>query len=423
MAIEFADISAFTNPFGTPAKGKWNLTPGIWYDRKADTATKFYAEIKSGDTNGALTAIDQISDSGARRLAIYEYPYIDGQRVKDLGRKGETYTFNIKFFGPNYQTKLKEFYKNVYQSKNAGELMHPVLTAIRGTITTRLQSFDPVHRADEWNSVTFRAVFVEDNTGAIDFASDAKKSVPAESALQQSLKDLVSFQTNVSTLIASATAILQTPAALTAAIKARKDSILGQVSGLLGQLAATFSSTSDFLSVLSVSSGAVGGVAGVSAGVTASRTSTGATQVSQLPPVFQVALDSSTQALVEAQSTNFINSNQVTVQSAVYQTNQARAALTTAIAEIESTLGNYGYDIVVQYRTLAVSVQATVEACISAAQSKVKIFVLPKNMTLRQIAFANGLDPDRQNDIEQLNPYLPSINLIPKGSSITVPAA
>ena len=418
-----SDISNFKNPFGVPSKNGWKLTPGVWIDKNSGVVTQFFSEIRANDPKGILTAIDQITDTGSRRLAVYEYPYVDGQRVKDLGRKGETYSFNIKFFGPNYQVKLKEFYKNVYQSNSSGQLVHPVLSAIRGAITTRLQSFEPIHRADEWNSVTFRAVFIEDNTDAIDFGDDSSENISTETALQRSLQDVVKLQANVSTFLASATALLQTPAAITAALNARKNSVLGQISGLLGQLAATFSQTSDLLSILSVSSGAVGGVAGVSDGAVVSRTPTGTSQLTKLPPVFQVGLDSATQTLVEAQMANFVASNQITTQQAVYQANQTRASITQAIAEAEAALGNDAYDVVVQYRAMAVSVQQTVESCISAAQARVKLYKLPRNMSLRQIAFANGLSPERQNDIENLNPYLPSVNLVPKGSTVTIPAA
>lgn len=417
-----ADISAFSNPFGTPAKGKWNLTPGIFTAANGYQCV-FYTETRAGDAKGFHTAVDQITDSGQRRLAIYEYPYRDGQRVKDLGRKGETYTFNIKFFGPNYQTKYKEFYKNVYLSRDAGKLNHPVLMAIRGAVTVRLQSFDPIHRHDETNAVTFRAVFIEDNTDSINFAALVNPKPSIETALQKSLQNIVRAQANISTAITTAQGLLQLPGAVVAGMIARKNSLMGQASALMGQLASTFSSNSDFLDVLSSSGDAIGGVAGVSSGSIVTRTSTGATQISKIAPVFQVGLDASTQALVESQIDAFVGANQVTPQQAVFSANQTRGGISTAIAEAENLFGNIAYDIVIEYRALAVSIQETVEACITSSQSKVKTFVLPRPMSLRMIAFENGLSPDRQNDIEQLNPYLGSVNFIPAGSSVVVPAA
>jgi hypothetical protein len=417
-----ADISAYANPFGTPAKGKWNLSPGTWTDSKSKLTTVFFAEVRANDKKGTFTAVDQIQDSGHRRLAVYEYPYVDGQKLKDLGRKGETYTFNIKFHGPDYQSKLKEFYNNVYRSNQVGKLQHPVLSAIRGAVDCRLQSFEPIHRAEESNSVTFKATFVEDNSATLDYAVLTKSDKSAATALQNALNRLVQTQAFVTQKLTEASALLGLPSALTAAMNSRKTTLMGSVSGLLGQLGATFATGDDLLALLSIGAGAAGGVTDVNAGAVVERTTIGSDQLVTVPPVFQTGLDSNAQTLVNAQTDAFVNANQISPQQAVFTANQSRSAITDAIAEAEKNLGNEAYDIVVSYRSLAVTIQETVEACITSSQSRVKVFVTTRAMSLRAIAFANGLNPDRQNDIESLNPYLGSINFVPKGSSITVPA-
>ena len=106
----FSDISAFSNPYGVPAKAQWNLNAGE-YTNSYNIKTTIFFETTRGEDPNQKTALEQTSDNAGRRLAIYEYPYIDGQRVDDLGRKGETFTFNLKFFGTNYQNKLQEFIK------------------------------------------------------------------------------------------------------------------------------------------------------------------------------------------------------------------------------------------------------------------------------------------------------------------------
>lgn len=417
------DIKAYSNPYGTPSKGKWNIVGATWTDSTTKVKVVFFAETRAKETiNGALTAIDQISDQGSRRHAVYEYPYLDGQKIKDLGRKGETYTFNVKFFGPNYQAKYKEFYNSVYKSGNVGVLQHPVLSAIRGTINARLQSFDPVHRAEETNSVTFRAVFVEDNSGQIDNPSTAA-AASIETNLQKSLQKIVTSSAKISTLIASASGTLALTSSVKSALSSRNTSISGLATGLLGQLGSTFASTSNVLPSLSSAATVAGGASGISSGTVVTRSSVGTSQLASVPPVFQVGLDASTQSLVEANIDSFIAANQVTPQQAVYSANQVRSGITAAISEAETNLGNYAYDIVVEYRSLAVSLQETVESCIASAQTKIKIYTVPRPMSLRMIAKLNGLDPDRQNDIENLNPFLPSVNYIAAGSQITVPAA
>ena len=124
------DISALSNPFGLPAAGQWNISRGVFTNSNGGQIV-FFAEVKANDIAGQTTAVDQIADSGGRRLAVYEYPYIDGQRVDDLGRKGETYTFNIKFFGLNYQSKFSDFVRLVVNTKGQGQLLHPVYSAVR----------------------------------------------------------------------------------------------------------------------------------------------------------------------------------------------------------------------------------------------------------------------------------------------------
>ena len=105
FADTFSDISAFSNPYGTPSNKQWALSKAIYVNSVNQNMILFF-DTSKGEDPQQKTALEQIADSGGRRLAIYEYPYIDGQRVDDLGRKGETYVFNLKFFGMNYQNKL-----------------------------------------------------------------------------------------------------------------------------------------------------------------------------------------------------------------------------------------------------------------------------------------------------------------------------
>jgi HEPN domain-containing protein len=86
-------------------------------------------------------------------------------------------------------------------------------------------------------------------------------------------------------------------------------------------------------------------------------------------------------------------------------------------------MGNLGYDMTISYRDMAIAVQQMVEVAISASRASVKIYIVPSTMSLRTIAKNNGLTPDRQNDIESLNPYLPSVNFVAAGSRVLVPAA
>ena len=181
---------------------------------------------------------------------------------------------------------------------------------------------------------------------------------------------------------------------------------------MIGQISATFSPTS---STSSISAQAK------QLGISATKLTSGLTSKGLLPPVFQSGYSPATQASINAQKANFINSSQVTTQQALFVSNQARAAVTVAIAEIENNTGNLGYDMMISYRELVNSIQQLVEVSISASQSQVKVYTVPNTMSLRMVAKNNNLDPDRQNDIESLNPYLPSVNFIAAGSRLLVP--
>src|ERR1700690_3680051 len=129
-----SDIAAFSNPFGVPSKGEWNLGKGVYNNSEKLDTIFYYEKPAKGQSPAIKTALDTTTDTGGRRVAVYEYPYIDGQKTDDLGRKGETYVFNIKFFGVNYQQQLTFFIRNVVNDPGPGILTHPTLSPIRGTM-------------------------------------------------------------------------------------------------------------------------------------------------------------------------------------------------------------------------------------------------------------------------------------------------
>jgi prophage DNA circulation protein len=358
------------------------------------------------------TAVDTISDAGGRRLAVYEYPYRDGSGIADLGRKPEKYTFNIKFHGLNYQETFEEFIDVVVNYSGQLALLHPVRSSDpKQSLVVRFQDYEFLHRHDEWNAVTIRATFMEDQTDQI-LSTNAPAASP-NSQLRKTLQNLVNYQAAISADISAASALLLLPGAIVAAAQARLNSIVGQVSRLMGQLGATFASSQTIQQVAQQGSLLAGGVAELNAGATVSGT---------LPAVFQVGYDPTTQAQIQSQLANYVSANQVTPQQATYSANQARAAISAAIVDLTATLGNQGFSSIVQYRSMANDIQATVEACLTSVQSLIKMYTLQSDMSLRGVAFANGLSPDEQNAILALNPEITSVNFIPKGTVLVVPA-
>lgn len=394
-------LAVLSNPYGLPDNAVWNLQKGSFLNAQGKTIV-FFIEVKSPDPT-QKNAIDQISDSGGRRLAIYEYPYTDGQAIDDLGRKGEKFSFNIKFYGSNYQILFKNFIDTVVNSSGIGTLSHPV----RGVIKCRFQEYEFIHRHDEFNAVSIRATFLEDNSGEIQ-SSNLLPATP-NSVLRSVLGAAVSgFATAQQTLFA-ATALLLLPNLIKTTLNNRITSLKTAVLLFLGQLAATFSNDAQ-LQRLYANAQASLGLGNLNSGVSGGST---------LPPVYQVGLSPSEQTQINP----YVNSNQVTNQQALYNANQILTNLSAAIAEANAALGNNAFDLALLYRNIAVGIQQVTQVCINNTNNTVIVYTVPSAMSLRTVAFKNGLAAERQNDIEALNPYLGSVNYVPAGSQLLVPSS
>jgi prophage DNA circulation protein len=419
-------VPGLGNPFGLPSSGIWNLQQGSFTTGNAGAGilgalgnfigggqtVTFYVENTIGQFPNQLTAIDVINDSGGRRLAAYDYPYVDGTTYQDLGRKGERFVMNIKFFGSNYQILFKNFIEVVTKTNQLGTLNHPV----RGTFPARFLEWEFVHRHDEFNAVTIKATFVEDN---INQTSKLNIFDNINSALRNALQVLSSVVSAIQTLLSAAIALLNLPNQILTNLKTSLSNIQFLFSQLLAQLAATYSTDAQIQNTLS-NAITTGGALGANSGTTTAST---ANPTGQIPPVYQVGFSAQAQASITTNLNNFINANQITPQQALFGANQVLNLIGSAIAEVTENLGNQGYSVVLQYRILAVQAQNVTQSAVSNIQTQVTMYTVPFDMSLRMIAFLNGLSVDRQNDIASLNPYLQSINYISRGTVVQVPAA
>lgn len=410
------DVTGFpgnlANKFGPNARQTaWNLVEGSFKNEETNVTTVFWvADSKKAGTQA--TALAQVSDGGGRRLAIYEYPYRDGQVIEDLGRRGERFSFEIKFFGTDYRIKLDRFIQNVVNQKGRGELSHPV----RGMITARFLDWEFIHRHDEWNAVSIRATFVEDNLGKI-----AEMKLPEASSTNVSLRAALQAVTDAQAFISSSiyrfSSLLLLPSAIRDSLLNRLNSLGGQLSRLFGQIAVTFASDARIKSLALQAQGSINGLLGLYSGIISSAF--GGTE--NLPPVYQVGYSPSDQDQINQQMNQFQTNHQITPGQAVFAANEIRQSISHAISETRTIFGNDGYDIEMAYREISIQVQLAVESAISSNNATVRVYVTPREMSVRQIAFKNNLNVDRQNEIEQLNPFLPSLNLVPKGTSVIVP--
>lgn len=407
-------LGGLANPYGAPSEGEWNLQEASFTPvdgQTPGTPVKFFTPIRSREESvgGYLTAMEQAQDEGGRRLAIYEYPYRDGQFAEDLGRMGDKFNFLVVFHGVNYQRKYAEFQISVIRQRLAGTLKHPVF----GDVPARLQSYQFVHTHDKYNAVVLRATFIEDNSATITALGQGGALGPGlvDSRNRSALGTLTRVQSFVQQKIFEVSALLMLPRAVQQGLQQRLDSITGAYSRLLGQMAATFGSDSS----LNQLGSATGSFTEANAGVTTSGTT--------LPPVFEVGLTPEEQAVVESQRDAYVNANQVTSQQLVFQSNVVRAQVAESIRYTDDNTGVDGAEISLAYRELAADFQRAAEACIQGTAAQTFEYTVPYEMSLREVAFLNLLKADRQNDLERLNPNIESINFIAKGTVLTVPAA
>lgn len=398
-------IGGLANPFGAPSKGSWNLNNASFRALEGDTTEiVFFTPDPSKQPRDQRVAMENAQDNGGRRLAIYEYPYRDGQDIDDLGRKGEVYTFQITFFGKSYRQRYDAFRQTVIQNRARGILTHPIY----GQVSARLRDYDFIHSHDKWNSVALRVSFIEDNTDSLQGLNNP--AVSTNSALRSALSFLSQAQGVIGNGIFQVGALLLLPSAIQNAQRLRLASITGALSRLLGQMVSTFSSDAQLKALASKT----GSFLASSIGTT--------TDGEILPAVFQVGVSPDEAALVTAQQDAYINAAQITPLQLAYQMNQIRGAISEAIAEIEDAMSTDGFELVQAYRELAVQFQYAVESAIASAQSTIVYYSVPFDMSIRRVAFLNGLSADRGNDISLLNPDLESANFVPRGTLIAVPA-
>lgn len=347
-------------------------------------------------------AVDNVQDTGGHRKIPIVFPYKDGQSTDDLGREGEHFDFNILFHGPNYKSQYQKFLKEL-DNPTPGTLVHPV----RGQINAVAQSWITTHSSGEKQAVAMRVRFME-HSFSVDYGTTPiAKNVP--SALTSAI--------NFVSLISKAIATVQS---VEFVLNNTKNLVVAILSGYLGG----FTSNLQNLNQTFNSSGSVNGVGGsLIPGLSP-------TVAGQDPGVFNVASSPNNEAFLGTGSTvGAQGSQQLTAalasQQAIDAVSALRAALDLQIKQIEATEDGLGslifFDQILMLKQSAVALQDVLELGLQTSNNTVVTYKTPRDMSVREVCFANGLSPDNSYDIEVLNPNLLSLNFIPQGTLIEVP--
>jgi prophage DNA circulation protein len=345
-------------------------------------------------------ALPRVTDTGGRRKVRYQYPYRDGQTTDDLGRKPGSFEMECAIFGNRYfegfQALLNEFDK-----PQPGVLVHPV----RGKLTCAIEDFSVVYESQSRKMVQLRVTFIEHNftIGSLRELNDSG----VKSALSAALKIFAIIDTAISKIEAAQL--------LVRAVKNRINQYLALFktnnAQTLTAMNATFNAkggTSDIPSLLPTNQGGTRNADGSLA------TQTFITVRSPSDPFNSVPTSELTKDVVIAAAVNDLTKQVVA----------RRTELATILNEIHDNGGSLElYDTVVELRTTAVLLQNVLERGVASSNARVYDYVVPRIMSLREAAFLNGLNPNRVQELDILNPSLESINYIATGTTIKVPSS
>lgn len=348
-------------------------------------------------------ALGKLTDQGGRRKVKYVFPYTDGQTTDDTGRKPITITVDGLIFGNNYKVGLQQLLNEILKPF-PGTLLHPVM----GTFTVALEDYELIHGPENNKAVIIRMVFTEHNFSIGQFGTQKLGSATTTSALSKALAFFGSVQatlTKVSGAIGFATSL---KAQITGAIQA----FSAQLGAVLGNINLSFNgaNASDIPTLLPVS---IGGNLNQSTGQKVGTTFQ--TVASPSDPFQQASL------LAQANTVVALTPTQI-----LQQVNGARDQANAVIALMASGNGGLGelqfYDDIITIKTAMNDLQDALEIAIANSKATIVNFVTPRIMSLREVAFANNLNPDRVTDILTLNSaIILSSNYIDAGVTLQVP--
>lgn len=367
----------------------WDIIEGSY------NGVLFHVFVSKVDWQGALP---QITGSGGRRKVKYQFPYKDGQTTDDLGRKPGSFQAEILIHGiryfKGYQALMAEFNK-----PTPGVLVHPV----RGQIDCVVDDVQEVFSSEKRKAVLLNVTFIEHNF-TIGNLQDLKDN---------SVKGKLAAALDIFRQIDAINSKIEQAQLFVRGVKNRIEAFLNifknDTGAVLTAMNVTFNlgvGSTDIPSLLPVNQGGT-------------RNNNG-TIVQDNFLVVRSVSDPFNNVPVNALSTE-------TVQAlAVVQIQKQILDLRVQAANIINELNVNGgaldfFDDILSIRQSVVSIQDVFEAGVSTSNARIIDYTTPRLMSIREVAFANGIDVNRVQEIDILNPELLSVNFIDKGTILKVP--
>lgn len=341
-------------------------------------------------------ALPRISGSGGRRKVKYSFPYVDGQTTDDLGRKPQNIECEILIYGQRYMQGYTAL-QFEFNDPVPGILVHPVL----GRMQVAVEDVQETHSSEQRQAVLLKVTFTEHNYSIADLTETNDNSVKGALSLA-----LDAFQ-RIDQAVVNVEGAINFGRSIKNQIKQALDEYKFRFGTTLSSMNVTFNkgSSADIPSLLPVNKG---GTRQTDGAVT-DELFLAARSVSDPfngVPVSDLTPESATAVAVTELTKQVVG---------------LREQLTAIIIQIDDAGGALElYDDLLSLRTTAILMQDVLEKGIASSQAQILEYMTPRIMSIREVAFANGIPVNRVQDLDILNPELESVNLIPAGTSMKV---
>lgn len=412
--------------FGRPPE-QWDITEGSF------EGIKFHVLLGKDSRTTWDGALGRVSDRGGRRKVKLMFPYRDGITTDDLGRMGESFELDIILFGNDYKNGVQKL-MNELQKPTPGNLIHPV----RGSIRCTMETYEMIHAHDATKAVNIRLVMIEHAFTLSEIQTLSNLKIDSISAGIS--KCLQSFAA-----IASAIAAVQASINLTTSIKTLLTGALTTYRGFYADALAGINrllnpnGQKDFPVLVPVTEGGARASARSSSSVAGTNSTiisnTYRTAISPDDPYAKVPtslLTGQTQSAIAAQGlTRQVNSARAQLEMVLRELSESGSgenglkvsADGKAILAGEDKSGSLDfYDTIVDLKQTSIDLQKALEIGLASSRTRIIEYTTPRIMSIREVAFANGVSVNTVNDIDLLNPSLLSVNYIPEGVTLLVPA-
>lgn len=357
-------------------------------------------DVLEGSYNGVLFhvfrskseyqgALSQIQDVGGRRKVKYQFPYRDGQTTDDLGRRPGTFDMDILLHGNRYLTGLRQLL-NEFNKPTPGDLIHPV----RGPLKVVVEDVEVLHTSEKRKAAALRITFLEHNFTIGDIREVEDKSVKGF------LSTALDFVETLESAILQVRGVLLFATSIRNRIEQEIDEYRTGYLDTLTNINVNLNTrgATDIPSILPVNMGGTAGETNI-----LDTVSTAQSLGTDVQPV--------TPALAAEDIKKQVDSTR----------ELAAIVLNDIAAQPDGPL--LLYDEVQDIKESVIVLQRAFEAGVASSQAQVVRYQTPRLMSLREVAFSNGIEVNRVEELDLLNPELLSTNFIGKGTTVKVPIA